>query len=157
MGSWFSKRKLSKLDVGDVPPFTFRSPKKYHCRVCEVYDGDTITLIMKFRGKYEKFKVRMAGYDSPEMKPPLSDPNRQKEIAAAIQARDVLKTMILDKVVDGECHGTDKYGRLIMTIFYKGRNINQTMIDCGYGLPYDGGKKRGFSSGDWNPTPPARL
>jgi endonuclease YncB( thermonuclease family) len=150
MGNYISKRKLARLDPERVENFSFMG-SGYHIRVCSVYDGDTITGIMKFRGKYGKFKIRMEGYDSPEMKPPLSDPNRLYEIEAARQAKEVLQTLILNKVVEGECYGTDKYGRLLMTIYEGGRNINQMMIQCGYGFPYEGGSKSKFSRERWNP------
>ena len=133
-------RKLAKMDTGKVPYFTF-ARGMCRLRVCDVYDGDTITGIMRFRGRYEKFKIRMAGYDSPEMKPPLKNTDRLVEKAAAVEARDALRNLIFDKVVWGVCHGSDKYGRLLMTVFYKGKNINQAMLDGGYGQPYDGGKK----------------
>jgi endonuclease YncB( thermonuclease family) len=35
----------------------------------------------------------------------------------------------------------EKYGRLLGTIFYKGENINDWMVNNGYGKSYFGGKK----------------
>lgn len=156
MGSCISKRRLANIDVDKVENFNFMG-SGYHIKVCSVYDGDTITGIMKFRGVYGKFKIRMEGYDSPEMKPPLSDPDRQDEIEAAKQAKEVLQSLILNKVVEGECYGTDKYGRLLMTIFYKKRNINQLMIECGYGYPYGGKTKTKFDKNNWKPKEPGKV
>ncbi len=44
--------------------------KKFKCKVVNVYDGDTCTVVFRHRGKLEQHSVRMLGYDSPEMKPP---------------------------------------------------------------------------------------
>ena len=152
MGTCISKRRLAKLDPEMVPDFSFESPR-YLIRICDVYDGDTCTGIMKFRGTYGKFKIRMMGYDCPEMKPPLSNPDRLQEIEAAKQAKQVLISLIYNKVVDGRCSGSDKYGRLLMRIYYKGRDINKLMIDCGYGYPYEGWRKQKFQPETWNPKP----
>ena len=38
----------------------------------------------------------MIGYDSPEMKPLLSNPNRNQEIIAAKSAKDYLANLILN-------------------------------------------------------------
>jgi endonuclease YncB( thermonuclease family) len=152
MGSCLSKRRLANLDPDKVPNFSFESPR-YLIRICDVYDGDTCTGIMKFRGVYGKFKIRMMGYDCPELKPPLTDPNRIKESEAAKQAKQVLSILILNKVVIGQCYGTDKYGRLLMRIYDRKKDINKIMIDCGYGYPYDGGKKTKFHPETWNPKP----
>jgi endonuclease YncB( thermonuclease family) len=156
MGSCISKRRLARLDPDKIENFNFMG-SGYQIKVCSVYDGDTITGIMKFRGKYGKFKIRMEGYDSPEMKPPLSDPERVYEIEAAKQAKEVLQTLILNKIVEGECYGTDKYGRLLMTIFYKEKNINKLMIDCGYGYAYEGKSKTKFDKSNWNPKDPGKM
>ena len=128
-------------------------------KVVDVYDGDTCTVIMKNFGKVHKWKVRMHGYDSPEMKPSLKDKNRDIEKAKAILAKEYLINLV-GMSEQGCCRGGgggfvyikcgkfDKYGRLLGTL-YKSRwrisrqkSINQLMIEKGHGYPYDGGTKQ---------------
>ncbi len=95
-----------------------------------------------------KFKIRMDGYDSPEMKPPLSQVNRDKEIKEANKAKAELEKLVLNKVIDLECGKWDKYGRLLGKIYVNINNkkvyVNEYMIKNGFGYPYDGGTKKQF-------------
>ena len=124
--------------------------QSFRASVVDVYDGDTVQCVFKFKGDFLRFKIRMAGYDSPEMKPSKSidEPLRLAEKAAAVRARDVLKEKVTDRVVELTCGGFDKYGRLlgILCVYERGvrTNINAWMVSNGYGTPYDGGKKVTF-------------
>lgn len=154
IGAYFDK-DLKAATKGD--DFSLQD-EEFLCKVVEVYDGDTIRVVFRRRGELMQHRVRMAGYDSPEMKPPRKDPNRDVEIRAAIAARDALKRMIQGsapeeaRLVWLKCGKPDKYGRLLGTIYQrggcfgclKGTNVNQWMMDNGHGVPYDGGKKRAF-------------
>lgn len=109
--------------------------------VVDVYDGDTIKIIMKFRGNIDRWTVRMNGYDSPEMKPPLADPNRDEIKEQAKKAKQALIDKINDRPVLMKISNFDKYGRLLADLYIDDEHINKWMIDNGYGYPYDGGKK----------------
>lgn len=97
----------------------------------KVYDGDTIHVVFRLHGELIRFKCRMTGYDSPELNSKDADTK-----AAAFFARDRLAERILDKNI--ECHfgKFEKYGRLLVTVYYKGENINNWMLDHGYGVVY---------------------
>jgi len=129
---------------------------KFNAKIVDVYDGDTLTVVFRYRGELQQHSVRMIGYDSPEMKPPKTKPDREHEIAAAKEARKALMTITgFDEqsthLVSIECHAFDKYGRILVNLYTKRRNrwwswrecinVNQWMIDRGYGVPYDGGSK----------------
>lgn len=145
MGNLITRRRLKKLDPGRVVLFTLQGVGRRWVRVCQVYDGDTVTIITFVRGEPFKFKVRMHGYDSPEMKPRLDAPMRHLEIESAKVAKQGLENMLGNGIVQLEFKGWDKYGRVLGILFdEKGKNINQTMVDGGYGVPYDGGKKTAF-------------
>jgi endonuclease YncB( thermonuclease family) len=89
----------------------------------------------------------MYGYDSPEMKPSRSDPNRDEIKKKAKYAKKLLEEKILNKIVILQCGKWDKYGRLLGTIYVKGgclskrENVNVWMVDNNLGKPYFGGKK----------------
>lgn len=133
--------------------FSFKG-KTFTVKVVDVYDGDTITVIMRRFGNLEQYRVRLMGFDSPEMKPPRNHPNREQEINAARKSKNALKNRIEESsnsVMLLQCHGWDKYGRILGTLwlprcFYKCRwrreNINDYMIRHNYGYRYDGGTKK---------------
>jgi micrococcal nuclease len=108
-------------------------------KVIKVYDGDTITIAAKLphnTSSVYRFPVRLLGIDTPEIKG--SSP-REKELAK--KARDALSSQILGKIVYLENMGTEKYGRILATVFYEDLNMNQWMLDHKYAVPYDGGTK----------------
>ena len=122
-----------------VPPIEFG-------KVVKVYDGDTITIASKLpypESPVYRFSVRLLGIDTPEIKG--SGP-KEKELAKL--ARDRLSQMILGKIVYLKDVGTEKYGRLLATVYYENTNVNQWMLDNRYAVPYDGGTKQRPS--EWN-------
>tara|TARA_B100001248_G_scaffold249277_1_gene222348 strand:+ start:4011 stop:4451 length:441 start_codon:yes stop_codon:yes gene_type:complete len=112
---------------------------KYKAKVVNVYDGDTIKVVILFHNKLTRFSLRMTGYDSPELRT-----KNQNEKAAAIKARDALSNKINNKIIDLHCGKFDKYGRLLGTVYLENLNINKWMIDNNYGYEYNGGTKQKF-------------
>jgi micrococcal nuclease len=119
---------------------TYKNTKKfcitgrYQAKILKVYDGDTITIALcPFQTDIWKFNVRLLGYNSAEIKSKNPD-----EKAKALQARDFLQSLILNKIVEIDITGGDKYGRLLGVIGCDGKNINELMIQKGHGKPYDG-------------------
>ena len=134
-------RQLKKAKKNKVYNHFSLAGKEKWAEVVDVYDGDTIKVIMKFRGVIDRWTIRMNGYDSPEMKPLRSDPNRLEIIEKAKIAKNALIEKIGDKPVLMKIYNFDKYGRVLADLFIDGENINQWMINNGYGYVYDGGKK----------------
>ena len=125
----------------------FWSMKGIHtCRVVSVYDGDTVNVVTVGpapRFNLRKWRVRMAGYDSPELRPPRNMPERTKHVEAARRARDALSDIVLNKNVQMHVQGTDKYGRLLAIMYVKGvaQSVNDSMLAGGHGYAYTGGTK----------------
>jgi hypothetical protein len=96
--------------------------------------------------KLQVITVRCYGYDSPEMKPPLKDLNRDTEIAAARAAKAALENFVLNKICVLKLHGLDKYGRFLATIYTKrwcqSTDVCREMVETGHGVEYFGGKKK---------------
>ena len=116
-----------------VPPITSG-------KVIKVYDGDTLTIAAKLphdSSPVYRLSVRLTGIDTPEIKGTTA---REKELAKA--SRTALSEHILGKIVYLEDVSTEKYGRLLATVFYENTNINQWMLDNKYAVPYDGGTKQ---------------
>jgi hypothetical protein len=112
-----------------------------------VYDGDTFTVVIKFGGNDLDVRCRALGYDSPEMKPKLSDPDRDNIIKAAHEAKAFLSSMILNKVIYITFYEkNDMYGRSLVTIEVpdeskKMISVNECMIKTDHGKLYNGGTK----------------
>lgn len=110
-------------------------------KVIKVYDGDTCTCVFNTLGLgLYKHSVRLIGIDTPEIKG-----KSQAEKIRAKEVRDFVKEKILNKVVTLECHGSDKYGRVLGKITTsKGEIINDLLVSNGMANSYDGGKKKEF-------------
>jgi len=115
-----------------------------------IYDGDTLSILFMYNGEPIKYRCRSLGYDSPEMKPLLSNPNRENEKVFAIAAKTRF-TELLNKnpegVVKFECFDFDKYGRLLVKLWnlVDEKSINDMMIEECHGKIYDGKKKESWT------------
>lgn len=127
--------ELLYLDCSKICKFSLMD---YECiaKVVSVYDGDTISVIFKYKNEYHKWNCRLDGVDTPEMKSKSA-----LEKAAAIRARDFLREQILGKLVKLKCGDFDKYGRLLVQILKDGECVNESMIQNGHAKVYTGGAK----------------
>jgi len=138
--------EILKNSTKKTPKFSLEGQTKL-CKVVDVYDGDTCRVVFNHNGKINKWNVRMVGYDTPEMKPSKSNPNRDTIKQKAKESRDYLKSLIAnenDKLVYLKCGKFDKYGRLLGEIFIdldNKQSVNELMITNGYGYKYNGGAK----------------
>jgi endonuclease YncB( thermonuclease family) len=154
MGTFPSKNKDLELSIKrlkniknyeDIPYFTFNG-KTFYGLPCNVYDGDTFSIIFIFQNNIIKYKCRALGYDSAEIKPRLNILDREKHIELAIAAKIKLIELLNkhpSKLVKVECHNFDKYGRILVNVWnmIDEKSINQIMIEEGYGKIYNGSTK----------------
>jgi endonuclease YncB( thermonuclease family) len=128
----------------DTVPFI---PPIEEAFVIKVYDGDTLTVAASLPHDPKKilyrFSVRLDGIDSPEIKG-----KTQQERDAAHTSQHVLETLILNKKIILENRKTEKYGRILATVYCRElgikTSINQWMLDNSHAVPYDGGTKKCF-------------
>jgi len=128
-------KTLNELDVKSIKKFSLKGTQ-CKARVVSIYDGDTITLTFETFGTYYKWNCRLDGIDTPEMKS-----KNPEEKAKAVIARDFLRSKINDKIVDIKCGDFDKYGRLLIKVFYEDVCMNDIMISEGHAKAYFGGTK----------------
>lgn len=148
MGICFSRNPIHKKyinkydDYSATKYFSFDKCKTI-AKVVDVYDGDTCTIVFFLNKQVIKYKCRMLGYDSPEMKPLKSIDNRDEIIQKAKRAREYFIALVKesDFIVDVTMGKFDKYGRILVTMTNKMGNINELMIQNGHGVSYDGGTK----------------
>jgi len=129
---------LSKSTFENTELFEFRFTV---AKVIKIYDGDTVWLAFYNNKTINKVKARLYGIDTPELKPLLNTPNRDVIIEKAIKSKNKLIDLIDNKIVDIECKGTDKYGRLLVIIKYNDININEYLVENKYAVRYFGGTK----------------
>lgn len=130
------------------------------------YDADSVHIVFKLFDEFARFKCRLCGIDTPELRT-----NNVLERQVAKDARDYLRSLILDKIIFVNCHEFDKYGRLLVTIHISAsklcseskvrdsvqskmchvstfkapafvNSINNHLIQKGYAYAYDGDTKK---------------
>jgi len=119
-------------------------------KVVSVYDGDTCRVVIPYKDDFYKWNVRLDGYDTPEMRPSKSKPNRDKEIEAAKEAKKFLISKVMnspEQLIFIKCKKFDKYGRLLADIYLNMNDtisVNDLMVQNGHGYLYNGGTKKEF-------------
>jgi endonuclease YncB( thermonuclease family) len=135
---------INELDNCSINTSLFDFCDETHlAKVVHCYDGDTIHCIFKHDNKYQKFIIRMFGYDSAEIKQKKSlDPDTRKlNKIKAFDAKNRLASLILNKCVYLYCHKMDKYGRILATIKINHTDpdtVNDLMLKEGFGCSYLG-------------------
>jgi len=125
-------KDFPELTNSQMQFYYFESPHKqitedFTAKVVNVHDGDTITVMCDFR-KF-KFPIRMAYIGAPEL-----------DEAGGIESQKWLESEILNEEVDikiNKDNRVGKWGRLIGTIIYQGRNLNQASQDEGFSIPFE--------------------
>lgn len=88
--------------------------------VTSCYDGDTCTLAGGER-------IRLMGIDAPEIGPPrVKTPE-----PCAVEARDTLRALVLNRHVDLERHGRDRYGRTLAFVTIQGQDASTALLTAG--------------------------
>ena len=89
----------------------------------DCYDGDTCTTL---KGE----KIRLACIDTPELKGWSADPIPAKE------ARDFVNKLVANEEVSIKRITNDRYGRTVGELFKNEVNIQELIVEKGYGKIY---------------------
>ena len=152
MGNCYNYYKINKCK--QFEDFSLDNLSTY-CKVISIYDGDTLTIGFRYLGKNFKTKIRMLGYDSPEMKPLKTLKDRDLEIEKAHSAKNFLENMVSNKILWIKFEKFDKYGRPLANLYLLKNicgvgilssidieSINDKMIKNNHGYAYNGGTKK---------------
>ena len=132
-----TKKYLKKLEPKNVKPFSFEGVEKY-ARIVKVYDGDTCTILFKWKKQNIKTSCRIVGIDTPELRT-----KNKKEKELGYKAKEFLENLILEKVLKVKFGKDGKFGRPLVEIFlHNGQSISDIMISNGHAIPYFGGTKK---------------
>ena len=134
---------LEECTLINTPKFSLHNNSFQICKVLNVIDGDTVDLAINHDGKFYSFRSRLAGIDTPEMKPPENISNREILLQSAKESKDYLWSLTINKILLVKIIGQEKYGRLLVELYQNEHDIsiNQMIIQSGHGKPYNGGKK----------------
>jgi len=110
-------------DIPKYAPIFSLDGYKTRAYVSDIYDGDTIKIIFKYNGVYNKWNCRIKGIDTPELRggDEISKYNAKK-------SKEYLKNLIYEKNVTVFCGDFDNFGRLLIDIFYD-KNVANDMIE----------------------------
>lgn len=106
--------------------------ERIKARVASIHDGDTISL-----------SIRLAGVDTPELGhlAKCAEEARMAETARRYVASQI---NAVDRRVEIEITGSDKYSRTLARVFVDGRDLSRLLIAAGLGRAYEGGKREGW-------------
>lgn len=109
--------------------------KNVRAKCVKIYDGDTGHFVFSpfSNGELYRFCCRLARYNTAEMKSKDLDEKNK-----ALAAKSYLSNLLLNKLVNINTYGFDKYGRVLIDVFLDDIHVNQHMIDQGYGAEYNG-------------------
>jgi micrococcal nuclease len=103
----------------------------YNAIVERVIDGDTVDVHIDLGFDiWHSVRLRLSGLDAPEM---ATD--------AGKTAKRFVKDALEGESVTITTSKTDKYGRYLAEIFVRGNSFNKSLLDLGFAVPYDGGKR----------------
>jgi endonuclease YncB( thermonuclease family) len=122
----------------------------------DVYDGDTVSLLLPICCKQFIFNCRIDGIDAPETRT-----TNLKEKRVGKMVRDYVKTILEKGRFKIRCGKFDKYGRVLCDIILpSGENLGEHLIRKGYAYKYNGGPRKPFEkwySGSNTPTKQGHL
>lgn len=159
------------------PCYPFSMVRETHLGYCvKAYDGDTCTINIRSNIGDHQWKIRLAGFDAPELKT-----SNSLEKKHGLACRDMLLELIHNKYIVVQCDKFEKYGRLLGTIWVRASqdtnssictescelsdvknmnegvksgliNVNDWMLKHTPCVPYDGGTKAGVTyTGSYHP------
>lgn len=153
-----SIREMYRHHGNNTPYFSLEGLKTY-ARVIDIYDGDTITIVIDVNSFFLKFRCRLNGIDTCEIR---SKNIQNKQLA--VQAKNRLFNLVTGHTIDEvynkkelieyfdknisviwvHCLEFDKYGRLLIDCYAsqdEPKSFSQILIDDRLAYSYDGETK----------------
>ena len=107
------------------------------CKVLSAYDGDTVSVAFRWLGVMVRWRVRVAGVDTPELRGGTPELR-----ALATKAKHFVVAACVGEQLQLTCHKFDSFGRIIATLtFPNGDTLAQRLIRENLGVPYDDRKR----------------
>jgi micrococcal nuclease len=121
----------------ECEPSVAMGPNVYAARYLDNYDGDTVRLsVTVWPNLHQAANVRLVGVDTPEIR---GECDREKERAQS--AKEFVRATLDGQELIIIIHGSDKYGRPLVTLLVSGHELSDMIIAAGMGREYDGGAR----------------
>lgn len=110
----------------------------FPAKVVRIIDGDTVEVefFLLPESVYPqikmKHKLRFLGVNTAEMK--AKDPN---EKALALKAKTYVTSRLLSQEIIMQVSDSDVFGRLLVTVFINGENLNAVLLENGLARVYE--------------------
>ena len=91
-------------------------------KIKKIVDGDTVHVFYQD----ELYKIRLTEIDAPERDQPYGN-----------NSTEYLKSLLKEGMVDVDISGTDRYGRKLGRLYWRGMDINRELVSAGYAWVYD--------------------
>jgi endonuclease YncB( thermonuclease family) len=144
--------ELERIDPKTVPKVPFHNQIIY-AKIEEVYDGDTIKIIVLFGVMPVRFSLRILGIDTPEIK--QGSGRLLEEQQAAVKVREYVKSLFPSKLAKICIRDWDKYGGRVLGDLYleTGESVSDILIHGGWARPYQGEKKKEWTLNELTKAP----
>jgi endonuclease YncB( thermonuclease family) len=135
---------LESIDPKTVLKVPFQN-KIINARIEDIYDGDTVKIIILFGEMPVKFALRILGIDTPEIR--QSDGRLPEEHHAAVRVRDYIRSLFPNNIAKIRISDWDKYGgRVLGDLFLPtGENVSEILMSGGWARKYQGEKKKAWT------------
>jgi endonuclease YncB( thermonuclease family) len=143
------RRRLLAASQETTPANGLITGQRYWARVVQVHDGDTLQAVLEETPRrVRRWCVRVYGVDTCELHPRHSlfdtEEARLAEQRRGECARDLVRDWVLDRVVQLECRGYGKFGRLLARVHFGERyerEVGADLLAAGQATAYLGGRK----------------
>lgn len=144
--------ELERIDPKTVPKVPFHNQIIY-AKIEEVYDGDTIKIIVLFGVMPVRFSLRILGVDTPEIK--QGSGRLLEEQQAAVKVREYVKSLFPSNLAKICIRDWDKYGGRVLGDLYleTGECVSDILIHGGWARPYQGEKKKEWTLNELTKAP----
>jgi endonuclease YncB( thermonuclease family) len=113
MGACAPIKSYPNLASHSIQPLSLHG-EKCLAYIIDVYDGDTCTANIQSKYGVHRWKIRMCGYDTPELKAP----NETQEYKLhARTCANLLRELINNRTVVLQCYQFDKWGRVLADVY----------------------------------------
>jgi len=138
------EQRLQTIDIKTVPKVPLQNQFTL-ARIEEVYDGDTVKIIVLLSDTPLRVSLRILGIDTPELK--HGEGRLPEEHLAAVNVREYVKSLFPTNIAKVRIHDWDKYGgRVLGDLFLlTGENVSEILIKGGWARPYRGEKKKSWT------------
>jgi endonuclease YncB( thermonuclease family) len=137
------EHRLESIDPKTVSKVPLQNELIF-ARIEDIYDGDTVKIIIFLGNIPVRFSLRILGIDTPEIK--HGEGRLPEEHHAAIKVRDYMRSLFPKNIAKICIRDWDKYGGRVLGDMYllSGENVSEILIKGGWGRPYHGEKKKAW-------------